>query len=234
MLPSMQVLTLAVMVVAVSAAFAHALELPGKMRLTKDEVPRRAVDLLSGIHDRGRETEPLATILLLDPHRPDAARRLVAAGRAARWGRHANRLFARHPPAESCLAQAEGAVGGRVPFFSIGHGCAQRGGSRRLDALRDRWEHSHVVRADSRRRELHRGRGRDEPDNASFCYSAGLVSSPSGATSNAFATSANHDVVAEDRSDLHGRRHTEVRNDGLVRGVRDVVIAAQEMVTEVE
>jgi hypothetical protein len=37
MLPTIQVLTLAVIVVALSASLAHALELPGKMRLAKDE-----------------------------------------------------------------------------------------------------------------------------------------------------------------------------------------------------
>ena len=37
MLASIQVLTLAVVVVALSAALAHALEMPGKMRLAKDE-----------------------------------------------------------------------------------------------------------------------------------------------------------------------------------------------------
>ena len=144
---SMQVLTLAVMVVAVSAAFAHALELPGKMRLTKDEYFAVQSIYYPGFTIAGA-TEPLATILLLilivlTPH--DAWLLQVAllawiAMQVVYWlvTHRLNRVWLRRTELS--------AAGSR--FFSLG----QRGGASEAAAddwtrLRDRWEHSHVVRA---------------------------------------------------------------------------------------
>jgi hypothetical protein len=46
----LQVLTFLLVAVAMALALAHALELPGKMRLSKGRVLRDAADLLSRVH----------------------------------------------------------------------------------------------------------------------------------------------------------------------------------------
>ena len=72
MLAAIQILTLAVIAIALSAALAHALELPGKMRLTKDEYFVVQSIYYPGFTIAGA-AEPLAIVLLLILVGTDAA-----------------------------------------------------------------------------------------------------------------------------------------------------------------
>ena len=148
MLPSIQILTLAVMIVPLSAALAHALELPGKMRLTKEEYFTVQSIYYPGFTIAG-VGEPLATILLLilivvTPHDVDtwlleAALLAWIAMQTVYWlvTHRINRVWLRRTEVS--------AAGSR--FFSLGK--AGRAGEPADDwmRLRDRWEYSHVVRA---------------------------------------------------------------------------------------
>ena len=54
MLLVLQVATIFLVSIAWALALLHALELPGKLRLSQEALHRDAADLLSGIHRRGR------------------------------------------------------------------------------------------------------------------------------------------------------------------------------------
>ena len=148
MLPSIQVLTLTVIVVALSASLAHALELPGKMRLAKDEYFAVQSIYYPGFTIAGA-SEPLATILLLilillTPH--DAETWLLQVALLAWIAMQVVYWLVTHKLNRVWLKGTElSAAGSR--FFSAG---GQRGSEAPVEdwtRLRDRWEYSHVVRA---------------------------------------------------------------------------------------
>jgi hypothetical protein len=148
MLPVMMELsTLAVMVVALSAALAHALELPGKMRLTKDEYFVVQAIYYPGFTIAGG-TEPLATVLLLilvvlSPH--DGKTWLFQVALLAWIAMQVVYWLVTHRLNRVWLRGTELSASGSR-FFSLG----QRGSEPAAEdwtRLRDRWEYSHVVRA---------------------------------------------------------------------------------------
>jgi hypothetical protein len=149
MVPSIQVLTLAVVAVALSAALAHALEMPGKMRLTKDEYFVVQSIYYPGFTIAGA-AEPLAIILLLilvvlTPD--DQGTWFLEAALLASVAMHTVYWLVTHPLNRVWLDRTERSEAG-LRFFSVG---ARRGEDKATVEgwmrLRDRWEYSHVVRA---------------------------------------------------------------------------------------
>ena len=153
MLDILQVLTVLLVAVAMALALAHALELPGKMRLTKDVYYAMQPIYYPGF-TIGGFAEPAGLILTI--------MRLffVPFGTSDFWltavavlglvGMQVTYWLFTHPVNKFWLAGEQlGEVG--AGFFSLasGRGSASTGGDRgaQWTALRDRWEYSHVVRA---------------------------------------------------------------------------------------
>ena len=144
----LQVLTVIVAAVAMSLALAHALELPGKMRLKKDAYYAMQSTYYPGF-TIGGVAEPVAiilTIILLF---------LTPAGTAGFWlalvallgliGMQAVYWLFTHPVNKFWVRDVKlSSFGSR--FFSFR---ALKAGTRPADwtELRDRWEYSHVARA---------------------------------------------------------------------------------------
>jgi hypothetical protein len=151
----LQVVSVLLTAIAVTTALAHALELPGKMRLTRDEyfaVQRIYYPgfTLAGI---GEGLAPVATaILLVLTPRDGAAFWLTLVALLGLLGMQAVYWIVTHPVNKLWLeGQQLGAVGSG--FFSADP--ARRSGSvptttRAVEDWqepRDRWEYSHVARA---------------------------------------------------------------------------------------
>ena len=148
----LQVTSVMLVAVAMVPALAHALELPGKLRLSQDTYFAVQRIYYPGFTVAGF-SEPLAivsTIVLLV---------LAPSGTADFWltlvawvglvGAHAVYWLVTHPVNNFWL-QNESLSGAGSRFFSMGS--ASRAGSRQSDpadwtTLRDRWEYSHVIRA---------------------------------------------------------------------------------------
>ena len=143
-LPLLQVAALALVAVALTATLAHALELPGKLRLG-----RKDYLTVQGIYypgfTRAGLAEPAAILallllLLMTPMGPGfwltlGALLAMVAVHAVFWlvTQPVNRVWV----AELDLGRAD------VAFFSTGRHATETDWT----ALRDRWERSHVVRA---------------------------------------------------------------------------------------
>jgi hypothetical protein len=147
MLTLLQVLTLMLVALAAAQSIAHALELPGKMRL--DEATYRAVQRIyyPGF-TIGGASEPLAILataaLALLMLATGTAFWLVLAAlvgmvlvQAIFW------LVVQPVNREWVAGQAMGASG--AAFFRSGPGQADRAAD--WTQLRDRWEHGHLLRA---------------------------------------------------------------------------------------
>jgi hypothetical protein len=149
----LQVLTVILVVLAMAPALAHALELPGKMRVAKDVYFAMQPIYYPGFTIAGM-SEPLGIIstiilLLLTPlGSADFWLTLVAllgliGMQAVYW------LFVH--PVNKIWLQGEHLSGVGSGFFSFAsasrHGRQRETGPVDWTELRDRWEYSHVVRA---------------------------------------------------------------------------------------
>lgn len=147
MLETLQIVTVTLAALALVPALAHALELPGKMRLEKDEYLAVQTIYYPGFTIAGI-SEPLALIataalLALTP-RESAGFWLSFAALIGFVSMQAVYWLFTHPVNKVWL-RSEDLAGAAAGFFSI----ASAGGASSQDwkQLRDRWEHSHVVRA---------------------------------------------------------------------------------------
>ena len=149
MLDLLRVLTVLLAAVAMALALAHALELPGKMRLSRDEYLVVQPIYYPGF-TFGGFAEPLgllaaALLLILTPF---ASREfwLVLVALLALVGMQAVYWVVTHPVNRVWLRH-ETLGGAGAEFFALDP--ARRAGAAPDDwtALRDRWEYSHVARA---------------------------------------------------------------------------------------
>jgi hypothetical protein len=155
-LVALEILAVVLVAVAAALALAHALELPGKLRLTRDEY-RITQQIYYPGFTLGGAAEPLAVaallaLVLLVP--PGAPFWLALAAFAGVLTMHAAYWLLTHPVNRFWLqGLALDRAGAR--FFAVGaRRSAARGGADGTDGaeaewtrLRDRWEYSHVVRA---------------------------------------------------------------------------------------
>jgi hypothetical protein len=146
MFVALQVATLLFVAIAMGTALAHALELPGKLRLSKDEYLAVQTIYYPGF-TFGGAAEPIALILLIalmfmTP--AGAAFWLTAAAFAALAAAHATYWLLTHPLNSFWLKDVK-LKGAGASFFAVD--LVGRGGGDDWTALRDRWESSHVVRA---------------------------------------------------------------------------------------
>jgi hypothetical protein len=153
MLHALQVLSVVLVSVAMALSLAHALELPGKLRL-----PREAYIAVQPIYYPGFTIGGLvgefggivATLLLLAATPSgSSAFWLIFAALAALLAMHAVYWILTHPENRFWL-RGERLTRSSAGFFAFDPTGQQRAvGHPRLNwaALRDRWEYSHVVRA---------------------------------------------------------------------------------------
>ncbi len=146
MLAVFQIVTLVLVALALSSALAHALELPGKMRLTKEAYLATQQIYYPGFTIAGG-AEPAGVlallILVILVAGTGAGFWLTLAALLALAAAHGVYWLVTHPVNNFWLKDFELKGAGRS-FFAIG--------ARSLDnvdwkALRDRWEYSHVARA---------------------------------------------------------------------------------------
>ncbi|AYG65544.1 MULTISPECIES: anthrone oxygenase family protein [unclassified Rhizobium] len=152
MFPTLQILTILIVAVAMALALAHVLELPGKMRLSKEDYLTVQRIYYPGF-TIGGVSEPLGALLLLlllflTPANTTAFW-LLAAAFAAMVAMHAAFWLLTQPVNNFWLQDAK-LKGMGAGFFSH-----DPFGGHKVDAavkpdwttLRDRWEWSHAVRA---------------------------------------------------------------------------------------
>lgn len=145
MFEALQILT--VMLVALSAAtsLAHALELPGKMRLDEQRIGPCSAST-TGLHDRRRRRglgrHATALLVLLTPVRT-AAFWLVFVAFIGMLAMHIVYWIGVHPVNKHWMTgQSVSAAG--AAFFGAGR---KQAAPQDWTALRDRWEYGHVARA---------------------------------------------------------------------------------------
>ncbi|MPZ46118.1 MAG: DUF1772 domain-containing protein [Betaproteobacteria bacterium] len=139
----LEVVAMILVVFALVPAMAHALELPGKLRLDKDEYLTVQPIYYPGFTFAGI-AEPVAIIVsavLLVVARDTAAFGPTLTALLALIGAHAVYWLVTHPVNKFWLNDEELAAPG-ARFFAAG-GIARGDWTR----LRDRWEYSHVARA---------------------------------------------------------------------------------------
>jgi hypothetical protein len=150
MLPALQIVTILVVACAMALALAHALELPGKLRLSKEEYFSVQTIYYPGFTIGGL-SEPAAILAIL------ILLFLLPAGSSGFWmtlgaliallGMHATYWALTHPVNNFWVRSVRPSrLGAR--FFGFDP-LGRTGGDGRPEwtALRDRWEYSHVVRA---------------------------------------------------------------------------------------
>ncbi|MGH7526645.1 MAG: anthrone oxygenase family protein [Gemmatimonadales bacterium] len=145
----LQVVTVILVAVGMTPALAHALELPGKKRLTQDQylaVQRIYYPGFTTVGGIGEVGGMIATLvlLMLTPQGSDFWLTLIAF--LGLLAMHAVYWIVTHPVNQYWLrGQALGSFGSG--FFSLAS--ARGTGDRTVEwtELRDRWEYSHVVRA---------------------------------------------------------------------------------------
>lgn len=151
MLNALQVVTVVLVSIAMALALAHALELPGKLRLSKDQYLAMQPIYYPGFTFGGMVGEAgglsAALILVLASPKGNAAFWLTLSAFLALVAMHAAYWILTHPVNNFWLqdVKLEG-FGSR--FFSFDP-LKRDADARTPDwtALRDRWEYSHVVRA---------------------------------------------------------------------------------------
>lgn len=149
MIQFLQVMAVLLVAVAMSLSLAHALELPGKLRLSKEQYLEVQPIYYPGF-TIGGIAEPAGLLVLL------ALLFYLPAGSTAFWlttgafvalaAMHAAYWLLTHPVNNFWLKEFQlKGLGAR--FFSVG--AANQEGDAQADwtALRDRWEYSHVLRA---------------------------------------------------------------------------------------
>ncbi len=149
MFMALQVLTVVVVAVAMALTLAHALELPGKLRLPKEQYFAVQRIYYPGF-TIGGAAEPLGLLLLLvlvalTPR--GTAFWLSFGAFVALLAAHAVYWLFTHPVNNFWLKDFA-LKGAGAAFFALGSGGGSEG-ARAPDwtQLRDRWEYSHVVRA---------------------------------------------------------------------------------------
>lgn len=147
MFVTLQVLTILAVAITMALALAHALEFPGKMRLSKEQYLAVQPIYYPGF-TFGGAAEPLSIILVLIllflAPEGTAAFWLIAAAFVALMLMHAAYWLFTHPVNNFWL-QGFQLQGAGAKFFSVG---ASRGNTG-FDwiELRNRWEYSHILRA---------------------------------------------------------------------------------------
>jgi len=149
---TLQVVTVLLVAVAMSLALAHALELPGKMRLNKETYIAVQAIYYPGFTygGLGEGLGMLATLvlLLLTPtDRP--AFWWTFTGFGALVAMHAAYWIITHPVNKFWMkdTRLKGAAGEFLSLDPLRQGAASEDGSEGWKRLRDRWEYSHVLRA---------------------------------------------------------------------------------------
>jgi hypothetical protein len=148
----LEVTTVFLVAVAMSLSLAHALELPGKMRLDKD-----AYVAVQGIYypgftygGLGEGLGMVATlVLLLLTPRSDPAFWWILTALAALVAMHGIYWVVTHPINKFWLkdTRLQGFGGEFFALDPMRKGTASEGGGEGWKALRDKWEYSHVLRA---------------------------------------------------------------------------------------
>ena len=151
MLVALQVVSVFLVAVAMALALAHALELPGKLRLDRDRYCELQLIYYPGFTygGFGEVLALFATLALLLTTRNDAAFPWTLAGFIAVLAMHAVYWTVTHPVNRFWLKDQDLAGFGKG-FFGAGPTRDQREQASSDQAwrhLRDRWEYSHVVRA---------------------------------------------------------------------------------------
>jgi hypothetical protein len=146
MLAALEIVTVLIVAIAMAMALAHALELPGKLRLSKEEYLIVQPIYYPGF-TFGGATEPLGTILVfvLVLLAPVFGTRywLLSGAFLALLAMHAIYWLVTHPVNNVWLTKEETKGAGTV-FFASGPQGDERQDWR---VLRDRWERSHLLRA---------------------------------------------------------------------------------------
>lgn len=150
MFQALQILSVLLVAVAMALALAHALELPGKLRLSRDAYVAVQPIYYPGFTIGGvvGEVGGLLALLLLTIVTPGGSATfwLTLGGFLALAAMHGVYWLVTHPVNNFWLKDVDLSRAG-ARFFSFG---VERGAdARTLDwtVLRDRWEYSHVVRA---------------------------------------------------------------------------------------
>ncbi len=146
---SLKIASVVIVAVAMNMALAHALELPGKLRLPKEQYLAVQAIYYPGFTYAGF-TEPLSVILTA------LLAFLAPAGSPSFWLTlgacvaltlmHAIYWVLIHPVNNFWLRDT-GVQGAGKPFFALGAIESSRTGQMDWTYLRDRWEYSHVARA---------------------------------------------------------------------------------------
>jgi Domain of unknown function (DUF1772) len=148
----LQVVTVFLVAIAMSLALAHALELPGKMRL--DQETYAAVQTIyypgftfGGLGEGLGMVATLVLLLMTPAHHPAFWWTLAAL--AAIVAMHAVYWVVTHPVNKFWLKDTtlKGVAGGFFGLDPAGQGAASADDSQAWSRLRDRWEYSHVLRA---------------------------------------------------------------------------------------
>ncbi|MFN7943822.1 MAG: anthrone oxygenase family protein [Blastocatellia bacterium] len=145
----MQILTVMVVAVAFALSLAHALELPGKMRLDKETYYAVQPIYYPGF-TIGGISEPVGVLLTL------MLLLLTPSGSAAFWltlvallcllAQQAVYWLVTHPVNQFWL-EGQNLSRAGASFFSVGNKAADHTPRPDWQQLRDRWEYSHVARA---------------------------------------------------------------------------------------
>lgn len=145
----LQVLTVILVAVAMTLALAHALELPGKLRLKRDAYLAVQPIYYPGF-TIGGASEPLSILATLALTVLTQARTtefwLVLGAFLSLALMHAVYWLMTHPVNNFWLKDVK-LSGAGAGFFSVGRGRRPEGAQPDWTELRDRWEYSHVVRA---------------------------------------------------------------------------------------
>ena len=146
MYPGLQILSVMLVAVAMALSLAHALEFPGKLRLSETEY-RAVQPIYYPGFTIGALSEPLGmlSLLLLAVFTPreGLAFWLIAAALALLIAMHAVYWLVTHPVNKVWLKDTKvSGAGGR--FFGVGGTQAPK---LTWEEARDRWEYSHVARA---------------------------------------------------------------------------------------
>lgn len=149
---ALQVVTMLLVAVAMSLALAHALELPGKMRLDKETYLAVQTIYYPGFTfgGLGEGLGMLATlVLLLMTPTSRAAFWWTFTGFVALVAMQAVYWVITHPVNKFWLkdTQLKGVGGGFFSLDPMKQGAASEDASEGWRKLRDRWEYSHVLRA---------------------------------------------------------------------------------------
>ncbi|WP_245303652.1 anthrone oxygenase family protein [Pseudorhodoplanes sinuspersici] len=145
-----QILTVLVVAIAMALTLAHALELPGKLQLSKEQYLAVQKIYYPGF-TVGGAAEPVGVLLLLGLMLMfpigSTAFWLVAAALSALAAMHLAYWLLTHPVNHFWLRDVDLAKGGSGFFSFDPLGRATDADQTDWKSLRDRWEFSHVVRA---------------------------------------------------------------------------------------